>query len=86
MLLKFVAYGNQVGSLYALARLSTNYITTKRLSHQLIPLKSIAAFDLGESILHLKENGSTEHSSTDILRKGVIIAKVCFFNFNFLVI
>uniref|UniRef100_A0A7E4VL58 Transmembrane protein 70 homolog, mitochondrial n=1 Tax=Panagrellus redivivus TaxID=6233 RepID=A0A7E4VL58_PANRE len=50
--------------------------TTSTPSFQRVPLASISKDDLGVSIMHLKENGG-EASPTDLLRKGVLIAKLC---------
>uniref|UniRef100_A0AC34GS73 Transmembrane protein 70 n=1 Tax=Panagrolaimus sp. ES5 TaxID=591445 RepID=A0AC34GS73_9BILA len=49
---------------------------TTSLSHQLVPLSSIPSDDLGVSIIHLKENGSGS-TPTDLLKKGVVFAKIC---------
>lgn len=78
MYLRFATLGFYNCSLSLLKKLPSKY--SKRSTHKFVFLKSISVSDLGESILHLKENGSVEQSSTDILRKGVIIAKVLFFN------
>ena len=48
--------------------------------HKVLPLSSIPPNDLGVSILHLKENGSGS-TPTDLMRKGVVIAKVSFLLF-----
>uniref|UniRef100_A0AC34QHV8 Transmembrane protein 70 n=1 Tax=Panagrolaimus sp. JU765 TaxID=591449 RepID=A0AC34QHV8_9BILA len=52
------------------------YSSTANTEFRLVPLSSISPQDLGSSILHLKENGSGA-TPTDLMRKGVIGAKIC---------
>lgn len=43
---------------------------------KLVPLSSIDPIELGRPILRLKSNGETEKTPSDLIKRGVIIAKV----------
>ncbi|KAE9553721.1 hypothetical protein FO519_003076 [Halicephalobus sp. NKZ332] len=60
-----------------ISKLNHRCFSSATTSNQLLSLSQIPPDDLGVSIVHLQQNGAGGSTPTDLLRKGVIAAKVC---------